>query len=69
MEAMSGMRVVLKSLAVVVLMATMATAANAQSLSDGDGAYKTGHYRDLFAERGHSAAESKATRGRRGMSR
>ena len=27
---------------------------------DGDGAYKTGIYRDLFAERGHSAAESRA---------
>ena len=27
---------------------------------DGDGAYKTGKYRDLFAERGHSAQESRA---------
>ena len=27
---------------------------------DGDGAYKTHHYRDLFAEQGHSPAESKA---------
>ncbi len=27
---------------------------------DGDGAFKTGKYRDLFAERGHSAAESRA---------
>ncbi len=27
---------------------------------DGDGAYKTGHYRDLFAEAGHSSAESSA---------
>jgi oligosaccharide reducing-end xylanase len=27
---------------------------------DGDGAYKTGTYRDLFGERGHSAAESRA---------
>ena len=25
---------------------------------DGDGAYKTGHYRDLFAEAGHSSTES-----------
>src|SRR4051794_19182202 len=25
---------------------------------DGDGAYKTGHYRDLFAESGHTLAES-----------
>lgn len=27
---------------------------------DGDGAYKTHHYRDLFAEQGHTAAESNA---------
>jgi oligosaccharide reducing-end xylanase len=27
---------------------------------DGDGAYKTGHYRDLFAEQGHTAAETHA---------
>src|ERR1700685_3156680 len=25
---------------------------------DGEGAYKTGHYRDLFAEQGHAAAET-----------
>src|SRR5215831_7571748 len=54
------MRVMLKRLAVVAVFAGMAAVASAQSLSDGDGAYKTGHYRDLFAERGHSAVESKA---------
>src|SRR5580704_15644468 len=27
---------------------------------DGTGAYKTGHYRDLFAEQGHPAAETRA---------
>src|ERR1039458_3255389 len=27
---------------------------------DGEGAYKTGHYRDLFAEQGHAAAETRA---------
>ena len=27
---------------------------------DGDGAFKTGHYRDLFAEAGHTPAEEKA---------
>jgi oligosaccharide reducing-end xylanase len=27
---------------------------------DGEGAYKTGHYRDLFAEQGHTPAESRA---------
>jgi oligosaccharide reducing-end xylanase len=35
-------------------------AAGAQKLADGSGAFHTGKYRDLFAERGHSAAESKA---------
>jgi oligosaccharide reducing-end xylanase len=29
-------------------------------LGDGDGAYKTGKYRDLFAENGHPAAETQA---------
>ncbi len=29
-------------------------------LSDGDGAYKTHHYRDLFAEQGHTATETNA---------
>lgn len=28
--------------------------------SDGSGAYRTGHYRDLFAEQGHSAKQSRA---------
>ena len=28
--------------------------------SDGSGAYRTGHYRDLFAEEGHSAKQSRA---------
>ena len=27
---------------------------------DGEGAYKTGHYRDLFAEQGHTPAETRA---------
>ena len=27
---------------------------------DGDGAFKTGRYRDLFAEQGHRASETKA---------
>ena len=27
---------------------------------DGDGAFKTGHYRDLFAEQGHPASETRA---------
>jgi oligosaccharide reducing-end xylanase len=35
-------------------------AACAQQLNDGSGAYATGRYRDLFRERGHSAAESRA---------
>ncbi|MGA9670967.1 MAG: glycosyl hydrolase family 8 [Terracidiphilus sp.] len=32
----------------------------ARMTGDGDGAYKTHHYRDLFAEQGHSPAESRA---------
>lgn len=53
------------SLAVRISSATCAVAlllpacAVAQRLDDGGGAYKTGKYRDLFAERGHSAAESR----------
>jgi len=30
------------------------------TLQEGDGAYKTRHYRDLFAEQGHTPAETKA---------
>src|SRR6185437_15482735 len=59
-EGVNRMRVMLKRLAVVAVLAAMAAVAGAQSLSDGEGAYKTGHYRNLFAERGHSAAESRA---------
>src|SRR4051794_26834473 len=32
----------------------------AQKLNDGDGAFRTGKYRDLFAELGHAPAETKA---------
>ena len=39
----------------------------AQSLRDGDGAYKTGHYRDLFAEHGRSRAEAAERMCRRGL--
>ncbi|MGH9763280.1 MAG: glycosyl hydrolase family 8, partial [Blastocatellia bacterium] len=35
-------------------------AAQAQKLDDGNGAFRTGRYRDLFAEQGHSPAETKA---------
>jgi oligosaccharide reducing-end xylanase len=34
--------------------------ATAQKLDDGRGAFKTGTYRDVFAEHGHTAAESQA---------
>jgi oligosaccharide reducing-end xylanase len=34
--------------------------AQAQKLDDGNGAFRTGRYRDLFAEQGHSPAETKA---------
>jgi hypothetical protein len=32
----------------------------AQKLDDGDGAFRTGRYRDLFAEQEHAPAETKA---------
>ena len=35
-------------------------AGQAQKLDDGKGAFRTGRYRDLFAEQGHSPAETKA---------
>ena len=48
---------------VMVMLAGVAGAqrmSNVSHVSDGDGAYKTGQYRNLFAERGHSAKESRA---------
>src|SRR5580698_445078 len=56
----SSMKGLLAGVAVVTVAVAVVSSSMAQSLNDGDGAYKTGHYRDLFAERGHSAAESKA---------
>jgi oligosaccharide reducing-end xylanase len=43
-----------------VLFAFIAAPTSAQTLDDGSGAFKTGQYRDLFAEDGHSPAETKA---------
>ncbi|HEX5283516.1 MAG TPA: glycosyl hydrolase family 8 [Bryocella sp.] len=40
-----------------IVAAVLSRGAMAQSLDDGGGAYKTGQYRDLFTEHGHSAAE------------
>src|SRR6201996_4794697 len=54
------MRDLLQGVAGVAVAIGMAGSAWAQSLNDGDGAFKTGRYRDLFADRGHSAAESRA---------
>jgi oligosaccharide reducing-end xylanase len=54
------MKGLLAGVAVVTVAVAVVSSSMAQSLNDGDGAYKTGHYRDLFAERGHSAAESGA---------
>ena len=34
--------------------------AQAQKVDDGNGAFRSGKYRDLFAEQGHSPAETKA---------
>jgi oligosaccharide reducing-end xylanase len=57
----------LKALAVwaasigLVLAWGAASVAQAQKLDDGFGAFRSGRYRDLFAEQGHSPAETKAT--------
>src|SRR5215469_2896927 len=48
-----------RSVAAAAIALAMVGVMRAQSV-DGSGAYKTGVYRDLFAERGHSAAESRA---------
>jgi oligosaccharide reducing-end xylanase len=56
----------LKSLAVLaagiglVLALGAAAVARGQKLDDGKGAFRSGRYRDLFAEQGHSPAETKA---------
>jgi len=56
----------LKSLAVwaagigLVLALGAAAVAQGQKLDDGNGAFRSGRYRDLFAEQGHSPAETKA---------
>jgi oligosaccharide reducing-end xylanase len=47
-------------LAMLVAMSSAAPTNKAEKLSDGSGAFATGHYRDLFAEIGHSQAEISA---------
>jgi oligosaccharide reducing-end xylanase len=54
------MNVLKQGLAVATVTIALSGVATAQTPSDGNGAFRTGTYRDLFAERGHSAAESKA---------
>ena len=44
----------------LALMLGTSVAAPAQALSNGSGAFQTGTYRNLFAEQGHSPAETKA---------
>ncbi len=51
------MRLLTRGFLVPCVTALMAGALMAQAPSDGDGAYKTGHYRNLFAEHGYSPAE------------
>ncbi|HEY4010249.1 MAG TPA: glycosyl hydrolase family 8 [Acidobacteriaceae bacterium] len=48
-----------RALVLAAVVVGMTVASTAQT-GDGDGAYKTGRYRDLFAERGHSPAASDA---------
>ena len=56
----------LKSLAALaacvwlLLASGVAPVSLAQKLDDGDGAFRTGKYRDLFAEQGHAPAETRA---------
>jgi len=55
----------LRFVAILVVMALVLVrgalpVVEAQKLDDGDGAFHTGRYRDLFAEQGHSRAETKA---------
>jgi oligosaccharide reducing-end xylanase len=45
---------------VLIAASNAATTNKAEKLSDGSGAFATGHYRDLFAEIGHSQAEISA---------
>jgi oligosaccharide reducing-end xylanase len=47
------------ALAVACLCLLDATSSPAAPVMDGSGAYVTGHYRDLFAEQGHSRKESR----------
>src|SRR5919202_835025 len=44
----------------LLLASGVAPVSLAQKLDDGDGAFRTGRYRDLFAEQGHAPAETKA---------
>src|SRR5262250_1737993 len=48
------------SLLVLAAMSNAGTTTKTEKLSDGSGAFATGHYRDLFAELGHSQAEISA---------
>ena len=50
----------LAACALLVLAPGAAPVSLAQKLDDGDGAFRTGKYRDLFAEQGHAPAETKA---------
>ena len=50
----------LAACAVLVLAPGVAPVSLAQKLDDGDGAFRTGKYRDLFAEQGHAPTETKA---------
>jgi oligosaccharide reducing-end xylanase len=46
--------------AVVVFTSPEVMRAQGNAVGDGAGAYRTGHYRDLFAEQGHSPKQSRA---------
>lgn len=54
------MRMILGWMACLLLLAATGAARAESAPEDGHGAYATGHYRNLFAEDGHSAAEIRA---------
>jgi oligosaccharide reducing-end xylanase len=63
---LAGRRAMLRILLIALAIAVVGSPGNASSqprravAKDGAGAYRTGRYRDLFAEQGHSAAASRA---------
>jgi oligosaccharide reducing-end xylanase len=60
MRAKRSFGLIARALLITTFAALPSSSATAQSLIDGNGAYATGHYRNLFAEHGHSPADTHA---------